>query len=410
MSGEQTRRTGGSVERSLDDRWLAGVAGGLGRHLGVDPIIIRLALIVMAFASGVGLLVYLVAWAVMPAAEGAVAPRRRPGPGTIQRSVAVGLVTVGVLLAVRQTGIFFPDGLVWPATMLAAGLAFVWNQADDADRARWRARAGSIQGDPVSTLSGGRGAVIRLAIGVVLLFAGLVAFVAGNEKFAAAGAVAMAVLAAAVGVALLLGPWIARLFRELGVERRERIRGEERAEMAAHLHDSVLQTLALIQRRADSPAETIALARRQERELRAWLYGRTEVDGPDSVARAFSRLVDEVEAAHPVTVDLVMVGDLPLDEGRRALVAASKEATMNAAKHAGVSEISIYVEAAPAGVTVFVRDRGVGFDPDHIDPDRQGLAASVIGRMHRHGGEAVVTSKPGDGTEVVLELIGSDSP
>lgn len=395
-----------NLTRATDDRLVAGVSAGLARHVGLDPLILRLAFVVAALGSGLGVLAYFAAWALMPGGVHDPDAARDIPPGrSLERATAVGLVTVGSLLLVRQTGIWFADGLVWPATVGAIGLGFVWSQADEVERARWARRAGALQGDPVGSLISGRAAVVRLAVGIALLFVGLGAFVAANDRFAAVGAVAMALLAAAVGAGLLLGPWIARLFRDLAAERRERIRVEERAEVAAHLHDSVLQTLALIQRRADSPSETVALARHQERELRSWLYGGPGT-APDRLGAALAAVVDEAEAAHPVQIDLVVVGDAELDPSTEAVVAATREAVVNAAKHAGVDEVSVYAEADETGVTVYVRDRGKGFDPAVVDPDRKGLRSSITGRMHRHGGTATITSAPGEGTEVVLEVGG----
>jgi signal transduction histidine kinase len=212
-------------------------------------------------------------------------------------------------------------------------------------------------------------------------------------------------LATATGIALLLGPWIASLLSTLREERGQRIRTEERADMAAHLHDSVLQTLALIQRHADSPQQSRSLARRQERELRAWLFDARNPDGaPASLAAALDRLSDDIEADHDVNVDVVAVGDHPLDEHLEALVAALREAAVNAAKHSGEPEVSIYVEVAEGEVEAYVRDRGKGFDPSEVYGDRRGIADSIIGRMVRHGGTAKVRSAPGEGTEVSLRM------
>jgi len=201
---------------------------------------------------------------------------------------------------------------------------------------------------------------------------------------------------------------VARLVRQLGDERRERIRSEERADMAAHLHDSVLQTLALIQRHADAPQQARSLARRQERELRAWLYeSRRSSPGdtdPDSLAAALDRVTDEVEADHGVAVDVVVVGDCRVDEHVDALVAAVREAVLNAAKHSDAAEVSVYAEVADGRVEAFVRDRGRGFDPAAVNGDRRGITHSIVRRMARHGGRAEVHSTPGEGTEVTFEL------
>ena len=198
-----------------------------------------------------------------------------------------------------------------------------------------------------------------------------------------------------------------RLWRDLGVERRERIRSEERSEIAAHLHDSVLQTLALIQR-ADAPGRARTLARRQERELRAWLFDERPPDAtvgsPTSIGTALERVVTDVEDAHDVEVDLVVVGECPMEPRLDALVAAVREAAHNAARHAGVAEVSVYVEVEPHRVTAYVRDRGKGFELDAVEPGRVGVRESIIGRMARHGGRAEVHTAPGEGTEVVLEI------
>ena len=174
--------------------------------------------------------------------------------------------------------------------------------------------------------------------------------------------------------------------------------------MAAHLHDSVLQTLALVQRQADDPRAVATLARRQERELRAWLWG-TGADGPQRFGAALEAAAAEVEEAHGVPIDVVAVGDRDLDPGAAAVVAAAREAMVNAAKFAGDGPISVYSEAAGGDLEVFVRDRGAGFDPERIPEGRHGVRDSIVGRMVRHGGNAVVHSGP-DGTEVEIRLPG----
>jgi signal transduction histidine kinase len=193
---------------------------------------------------------------------------------------------------------------------------------------------------------------------------------------------------------------------DLGEERRARIRTEERAEIAAHLHDSVLQTLALIQKQAEAPREVRRLARGQERQLRDWLYGRDlgESGQPKTVSAAIALASAEVEDTFAISVQQVVVGDCPLDHNLLALVQASREAMVNAAKHAGVAEISVYGEVEPERVNVFVKDRGKGFDPTTVPEDRHGLADSIRGRMARHGGEAKLRTGPDEGTEVHLEM------
>jgi signal transduction histidine kinase len=226
----------------------------------------------------------------------------------------------------------------------------------------------------------------------------------------------------------LFGPYLARLSDELDAERRSRIRVEERAEIAAHLHDGVLQTLALVQKRADDPKEVARLARRQERELRSWLHGapaggvgapspgpsaageagpgagQHPADSPPTVAARLRVVLADVEDDHGVRVELVSVGDHPLDQAGEALVSAVREAAVNAARHSGAATVDVFVEAGGDVLEAFVRDRGVGFDPTAVAADRRGLSESIVGRIERAGGTAVVTSTPGRGTEVQLSV------
>jgi signal transduction histidine kinase len=233
-----------------------------------------------------------------------------------------------------------------------------------------------------------------------------------NDALAPARDVILAVLVVVVALTLILAPWWLRLVRGLAAERAERIRSQERSELAAHLHDSVLQTLALIQRQSDSPREVARLARGQERELRTWLYGAGGYRRPGASTPADAGLTEalaaaaaEVEDTYALTVRPVVVGgDRALDDDLRALVLASREAMVNAAKHAGVDEVSVYAEVEPDEVNVFVRDRGAGFEPDAVPDDRHGLADSVRGRMTRHGGTVRLRTHPGDGTEVHLRM------
>ena len=213
---------------------------------------------------------------------------------------------------------------------------------------------------------------------------------------------ALAMIVTAVGLALITGPWWMRLMSQLGVERSERIRSQERAEIAAHLHDSVLQTLALIQRNSGSPREVARLARGQERELRTLLYGRrTSAGDLDAELRA---VAGEVEDAYAISIDVVVVGDVALDDDLAAAVAAAREAMVNAAKHAGVNAVSVYAEVEGPTVSIFVKDRGVGFDPSDVADDRQGVRGSIIGRVERHGGSVAVESTPGSGTEITITM------
>jgi signal transduction histidine kinase/phage shock protein PspC (stress-responsive transcriptional regulator) len=399
--------------RPRDERMVAGVCAGVAQWLGVDPIVVRLAACILALANGVGLLLYVVAWAVLPdeapdADEHATAPGSVPGTKRgSELALAVGCITLGALLLVRWITPFFPDDVVWPAAVAATGIGLVLARAGDSDRARWREAATRLPSNPVEAFRGGWMVWARVLVGAVLLIAGIGFFLASNDALAAVGNIGIAVLATILGGALLFSPWVARLVRQLGEERRERIRNEERADMAAHLHDSVLQTLALIQRHADAPQQARSLARRQERELRAWLYdGRrsSSADAPVTLATALDGVADEVEAHHGVAVDVVVVGECAVDEHVDALVAAVREAVLNAARHSGAEEVSVYAEVADGRIEAFVRDRGRGFDPAAVDGDRRGITHSIVRRMARHGGRAHVHSAPGEGTEVTFEL------
>jgi signal transduction histidine kinase len=381
---ERTIRLPDRPVRVGEGRVAAGVAAGVGRAVGVDPFVVRLAFVVLTFANGVGALVYLAGWALLPE-ETPSSPAPEPRPATAERAVGLGLLTLGSVLLFARARLLLPPGIVWAVALSAVGFGLVWARTDEADRTR--------------------GLIWRAASGGLLLVVGLGVLFASGGALSIIGGVGLAVLATGVGVALLLGPWIVRLWRDLGHERRERIRSEERSEIAAHLHDSVLQTLALIQR-ADGQGRARTLARRQERELRAWLFDERPPDGAadTSLSSALERVVTDVEDRHDVQVDLVVVGDCPMDGRVDALVAAVREAAHNAARHAGVPDVSVYVEVEPQRVTAFVRDRGKGFDPDAVEPGRVGVRESIVGRMARHGGRAEVRSEPGEGTEVVVEV------
>ena len=248
-----------------------------------------------------------------------------------------------------------------------------------------------------------RDAVGRFFVGAALVVGGGLVFLWLNDALQPARDVLLAVVVVVVALTLILAPWWLRLVRGLTAERTERIRSQERAEVAAHLHDSVLQTLALMQKRVDDPREIAALARRQERELRAWLNGRRAA-GEVTVALALEAVAAEVEEAHGVPIEVVAVGDAPLDERAQALVAAAREALVNAAKFAPGGPVALYAEVDPERIEVFVRDRGPGFDPAAVPADRRGVSESIVGRMERHGGRAVVHTAPGEGTEIELVM------
>jgi signal transduction histidine kinase len=262
--------------------------------------------------------------------------------------------------------------------------------------------------DAVAVLVGTRrGALARIAAGVGCVVIGLAAFFVSVDSWRVFRGTAAAAVAVLIGVVLVVGPGVSRLVHALVAERRERIRADERAEVAAHLHDSVLQTLALVQRRADQPREVVRLARMQERELRAWLLSgdspAASASATTSVGAALEEIAAVIEAEHGVPVEVVRVRDHPVD-GTEPLLAAAREAILNAARHSGASEVSVYLEVEADQATVFVRDRGHGFQPEAVPTDRGGISHSIVGRMARAGGRAVIRSSADGGTEIELVL------
>jgi histidine kinase-like protein len=262
----------------------------------------------------------------------------------------------------------------------------------------WRRRPGKASDRGV----GGVASYARIAAGVALLLAALVLFAVQTGGVGVARDVVVAGVLGVIGLGLTIGPWLFRLTGDLSEERAARVRSQERADMAAHLHDSVLQTLALIQKHAGDGRTVATLARAQERDLRSWLYGDQPAD--TSVAGALREAAAEVEDAHGLPVELVVVGDCPLTESVRPLVLAAREAMVNAARHSGADRVDVYAECGAERVEVFVRDRGRGFDEHAVPPDRHGLQDSIHDRMRRHGGTAVVRTAPGEGTEVRLVI------
>ncbi len=401
---------------------VAGVAGGVADHLGVPVLRVRVVLTVLCALGGAGVLAYGGLWVFCPL-EPADTEREVDDRDRLR---GYGLVALGLALALvlSAAGEQISGWVLGPLGIALVGAAVVWREADG-DTTGTGPRAGR-RGRP--RIVSGRGGVFRAVLGAVLVAGGIAAFLLGSLDVGAVQFGLLAATATLVGVVVLTVPWWMRLARELTAERRERIRSEERAEIAAHLHDSVLQTLALIQRHTESgddesPAvrEVRRLARRQERELREWLYGEREHpagpeealedgDGTRCFGAALRAAAGEVEDAFAVTVAPVVVGDAAHDPRTAALVAAAREAMVNAAKHAGVDEISVYaeVEEAEAGtpgtLAVFVRDRGCGFDPDAVPGDRHGLTDSIRARVERQGGTVRVRTTPGEGTEVALTL------
>jgi signal transduction histidine kinase len=359
---------------------------------------------VLAATGGAGVVMYGAFWAFAPLQPvGPTDTRSRERElGTL---LALGSLCLGGVLLLSALGLGIHPGLAVPLVAVAFGVVLLWRQADDAQRERLRA----------ATVSRRWYGLARACTGIALVVAGGGAILVGPADLGGTVGGVVAALVITAGLALITAPWWIQMARDLAAERGARIREQERAEVAAHVHDSVLHTLTLIQRHVDDPREVTRLARAQERELRGWLYrppvgAGARVDPDSTVQLAIERAAAEVEDAHGVAIEVVVVGDGAVDDRLRALLHATREALVNAAKYAGAAPISVYAEVEPAQVTVFVRDRGPGFDPDAVPEDRLGLRQSVIGRMKRHGGKGVVRSEPGGGTEIQLEMPRSQQP
>ncbi|MHA7281369.1 ATP-binding protein [Arthrobacter sp. TMS2-4] len=448
------------------DGVIAGVCAGLAAHLGIPRSWVRVGMAVLTLASGAGAFLYAWLWIFVPtASDQAAAAGRRSGPaafmhdvgasaspngsgsgpagrtigalagragagpvpsgapsagpapaeprradtlgtdpfgtgvgrnrieGAGQREILFGtvLLVAAAVLVVQLLGVPVNWGFLVPIAVVATGAALAWSQLDDVRRARVMNRAGAERA----------GGALRLFAGIVLVIAGVLVALSSSGSWTLTMATLVAVLAVLAGVGLVLAPWGLKFWRDLESEQAARVRETERAEIAAHLHDSVLQTLALIQNRADSETDVLRLARAQERELRQWLFADPGRD-PVSLAERLRSVAGEIEDLYGHAVTVVAVGDASLGPAEDALAQAAREAMLNAAKHAGVA-VSVYLEAGPETVEVFVRDRGPGFDPTAVPADRLGIRESIHSRMQRHGGTAELRSDA-DGTEVRLRL------
>jgi signal transduction histidine kinase len=382
------------------------VAAGLAEHLGLRTTVVRLAFVVLLALSGVGALLYVLLWAVLPVAPGAGAPR----PRRLAELLPFAALAVGVLLVQSLSGFTgVSSALGWLVATIACGAGVIWHLADADRRRRWKQAVPSApwmgaffdESDRRSyllRLLGGGALVIIGIVGVIVVFAPI--------SSASYGAIVSGVafsLVALVGVALAIAPLLWRMLTQLRTEQAGRIREAERAELAAMVHDQVLHTLALIQRNSADPKAVARLARGQERSLRNWLY-KPVGSASEMFAAAIEEAVAEVEDTYAVAVESVVVGDTRVTPAIGAVVAAAREAMVNAARHAKVTTVSLYAEVEPEQASVFVRDRGVGFQLSTVEDDRHGVRGSIIGRMRRHGGQAEIRTDPGEGTEVRLTM------
>lgn len=387
--------------RPTHGRVIAGVARGLAEHLRMPVWLVRLGFVVLALGGGVGVVLYVAFWAVLPQSAEAdeAAADDDAASSSLVRLVGIAAVLIGVVLLLSAMGVDVLGSAVIPLVIALVGGALVWQQADDDQRAEWSTTAAqAARRTAGSTARAGRG---RILAGLALVTLGIVGLLITRAGPAAAmQSLATAVLLI-VGIGLVVFPWAHRRWRDQQEQRRALIRSEERADIAAHVHDSVLQTLTLIQRNAGNPAEVGRLARTEEHALRAWLYA-PEGDPEHSFAARLRADASEVERAYGAAFEVVAVGDGPIDAGTGALLAATREAMVNVARHGG-GLASVYAEVDDDAAEVYVRDRGPGFDPESVPADRHGLRDSVIGRMERNGGTAAVVSSNA-GTEIRLRM------
>ena len=373
-----------------NDRWVGGVAAALAREIGVRPPVIRVSFIVLITVGGWGLVLYALAWAVLAIGAPSQISPYHPIPkaaSPLHRHLGVAMVVLGLVLGLlRFTSDIF-NGIVWPVGFVLTGALIAWSRGQ--------------------TEEGGISVVARVIAGLVVAIGGMLAFAA--LEFNLVDTLVALVVGVAIlgGIAVVAAPSVVRMAHDLDGERLERIRADERARISAHLHDSVLQTLSLIQRNVDDPGLTGQLARQQERELRNWLYGPTPTttDGVRLVS-ALERTAAQIEDQHGVMIDVVTVGDTDdLSASHLTdLIAAAREAMTNAASHSGSERVDVFAERLDGRIEVFIRDTGRGFDPERVNGDRRGVAESIIARMHRAGGHAHIHSSPGEGTEVELSV------
>jgi phage shock protein PspC (stress-responsive transcriptional regulator)/two-component sensor histidine kinase len=393
--------------RDPNRRLVAGVASGIAGHLGVSPLAVRIAFLALIPFNAIAPVMYAVFWAVLPSAP----PNPMAPPPRRDRRQLVSMLAIGIGVLVLQSSIGFggtatATALGWLVAVVAVGAGIIWHLADPGRRRRWSAAVpwlGPGEDEPDS-----RGYLIRLIAGGACVIVGVIGIAlvfwpsSGAGFSALIGGLVYALIALA-GVALVLAPLLWRMFAQLRAERVGRIREQERAEFATMVHDQVLHTLALIQRKAGDAKEVVRLARGQERTLRNWLY-KPAASPTDKLSAAIEEIVAEVEDTYAIVVESVVVGDIDVNEKMAALVAAAREALVNAARHGKVGTVSLYAEVEADQVSVFVRDRGIGFEMASVGPDRHGVRGSIVGRMERHGGTAEIRSEPDAGTEVRLSM------
>ena len=377
---------------------MGGVCAGIATHLGVNVWLVRAIFVGLLFLNGVGALAYALAIALIPAGNPASSQLAAPTRLAAQlnqlqskdgRDQATTIFSGVVLLALAAILVAWSRGWLesnayLPLLIIGCGAALAWSQAEE------------VMHTPRSM-----GALARLAAGLALAVLGVLIWLSDHTDMSGMLIGAFAALVMLSVVALVLAPLWLGVIRQLSQTQAAQARASERADIAAHLHDSVLQTLTLLRAQADDPQRVAALALSQERELRAWLYGDNHPTNENlrSEVESVSR---EIEQLYGVPVDSVIVGDTPATAKTRVLTSALREALANAVRH-GKPPISLYVEVSGQEVEAYVRDHGAGFELEAINPDRHGVRDSIIGRMQRHGGSATIRARE-PGTEVCLRL------
>ncbi|QRP60185.1 ATP-binding protein [Corynebacterium minutissimum] len=363
------------MSRPQSDRVVAGVAAGLAQHLQVPVLYVRIALTVLTVMGGVGAMVYAGLWMSTPALDDGPSSRN---PSSL---LLVFLALVGGVIGVLGVSGASPSALV-PLAAVGVGAVLAWLAYDRG------------LNTPVGMVS--------VVAGAALVIVGVV--VAAVTWESGSGSAIVATALTLVGFGALVVPLVLKLWRSLSQEQAAKAVSEERTEIAARLHDSVLQTLALIQKRAEDPREVTRLARAQERELRAWLFDAPS-SAPTTCFGALDAACGEVEDLFDLRVSLVTVGeDAELTESAKLAIQAAREAMVNAGKHAGVDTVDVYAELLAGELSIFVRDRGVGFEVEDIPADRHGIRDSIRARVESVGGHVRISSTPGEGTEVELTV------
>lgn len=400
------------LRRDPAGKAIAGVASGLAAHLGMPVGWLRIAFVVLAFLDGLGVLLYAALWLMVPGGpreeSAGLEAAKRQGLRPQQRHAGVdagiifsiGALVVGIFWVVVTGEVWVPSRVFWPIVLGGVGVVLVWLQVDGSAESGTRGASAGVWRQ--LTAGSGPASVLRLVGALVLVGVGVSWILATQVGMAQLPQVLGAAALLLAGMVVVAAPWLYRTRRRLRSAEQERMRAETRADMAAHLHDSVLQTLALIQRQNSDATQVALLARRQERELRTWLYG--NVPTASTLRAALEDIRSDTEVNFAIVVEVVCVGDTELDEPLTAMVQAARETVTNAAKHSGADRIDVFAEVTPQGAEVFIRDRGLGFDPDLVPPDRMGVRQSIQARMERHGGSVRIRTAPGQGTEVTLEM------